>query len=164
MDLSVAAPGIARFGDTTLRCAIGRGGLSAAKIEGDGTTPTGGFFCRWLYWRADRLLEPATGLGRRPLSPADGWCDDPKAARYNRFVRLPCPERAENLWREDGVYDIIVVLGYNDLSTVSSRGSAIFLHVARVGFPPTEGCVALERDCLLRFIGAAGPGSRVIIG
>ncbi len=77
------------------------------------------------------------------MGPNDGWCDDPGDRRYNTAVRLPCDARHEALWRDDGVYDVIGILGWNDTPVVRGRGSAIFLHVARPDFAPTEGCIAL---------------------
>ena len=90
-----------------------------------------------------------------PIAPDDGWCDDPADADYNRMVRLPHPARCEELWRDDALYDLIGVLGWNDAPVVRGRGSAIFLHVARPDFAPTEGCVALAATDL-RAVLAAG--------
>ncbi len=136
--------------DATYRCALGAGGVTRAKREGDRATPAGRFALRRLYYRADRIRRPTTGLsGVSPLDPADGWCDDPSDARYNRLVRHPYATSAERLWRDDGLYDVIAVLGYNDDPVVAGAGSAIFLHVGRPGYEPTEGCVALALDDLL---------------
>ncbi|MBS0560210.1 MAG: hypothetical protein JSR21_09160, partial [Proteobacteria bacterium] len=110
---------------------------------------------RRVLYRADRGPIPACAVPREPLAPSDGWCDDPSHPDYNRMIRLPHPARHEALWREDAVYDLIGVLGWNDAPTVRGRGSAIFLHVARPDLAPTEGCIALpERD--LRTVLAAG--------
>jgi L,D-peptidoglycan transpeptidase YkuD (ErfK/YbiS/YcfS/YnhG family) len=35
------------------------------------------------------------------------------------------------MWREDHLYDLVLVLGYNDDPVVPGKGSAIFLHLAR---------------------------------
>jgi L,D-peptidoglycan transpeptidase YkuD (ErfK/YbiS/YcfS/YnhG family) len=59
------------------------------------------------------------------------------------MVRLPHEARYEELWRRDALYDLIGVLGWNDRPVQPGRGSAIFLHVARPDYGPTEGCVAL---------------------
>ncbi len=163
MDLIVEGTGIARFGETRLRCALGRGGVSRDKREGDGVTPAGAWPLRMLLYRADRLPAPRTGLGTSVIQPEDGWCDDPADARYNRPVRLPYAGRTESLWREDQVYDLVVPLGYNDDPVVPGRGSAIFLHCARPDFAPTEGCVALPAEDLLRYLTVAGPGARVVV-
>jgi L,D-peptidoglycan transpeptidase YkuD (ErfK/YbiS/YcfS/YnhG family) len=93
-----------------------------------------------------------TALPAKPLRPSDGWCDAPRDRNYNRKVTLPYPASHERLWRKDGLYDVIVVLDYNYSRRVSGRGSAIFMHVARRGFAPTEGCIALKRDHLLRLL------------
>jgi L,D-peptidoglycan transpeptidase YkuD (ErfK/YbiS/YcfS/YnhG family) len=163
MDLIVGADGWASFGARRCRCALGPAGLSVAKHEGDGATPIGAWPCRLLYYRPDRLAAPKTGLKAVALTPQDGWCDAPEDPRYNQPVRLPYPASAESLWREDGLYDLIVPLGYNDAPIRPGFGSAIFLHLARPAYPPTQGCVALALDDLLSFLACADSGSRVII-
>ncbi|WP_428393627.1 L,D-transpeptidase family protein [Lichenicoccus sp.] len=133
-----------RFQGRDLRCALGAGGISPLKQEGDGATPSGTHSLRRLLYRADRRPPPACGsLPREPIAPEDGWCDDPDHADYNRMVRLPHPGRHENLWREDGLYDLLAPLAYNDDPVQRGRGSAIFLHVAHPDLRPTQGCVAL---------------------
>jgi L,D-peptidoglycan transpeptidase YkuD (ErfK/YbiS/YcfS/YnhG family) len=163
MDLIVSAQGEARWSDLVFRCALGKGGLKRDKREGDGATPIGVWPMRRLLYRADRMERPATRLPFLELEPEDGWCDDPADPAYNRPVRLPYPGRHERLWREDGVYDLIVVLGHNDDPVVPGHGSAIFLHIARPDFGPTEGCVALLRADLTRLLAEAGPGDRVLV-
>lgn len=91
-------------------------------------------------------------LPLRQLRPTDGWCDAPQDRNYNRRVVRPYPASAERLWREDGLYDVVVVLGCNDVPRVRGRGSAIFLHVARPGYAPTEGCVAIALPDLVRVL------------
>jgi L,D-peptidoglycan transpeptidase YkuD (ErfK/YbiS/YcfS/YnhG family) len=118
---------------------------------------------RELLYRPDRISLPSTALPVRALTPEDGWCDDPADSDYNRPVALPHPGRTEALWREDGVYDLIVPLGYNDRPPLPGLGSAIFLHVARDAYAPTEGCIALAAADLLAVLGMAGPGSHVEI-
>jgi L,D-peptidoglycan transpeptidase YkuD (ErfK/YbiS/YcfS/YnhG family) len=163
MDLIVSASGEARWGELRFRCALGRGGLKAEKREGDGATPIGAWPMRRLLYRADRLGRPATRLPFIELEPEDGWCDDPADPAYNRPVRRPYPGRHERLWREDDLYDLVVVLGHNDDPVVAGHGSAIFLHVARPDYEPTEGCVALAAADLLRVLAEAAPGDRVVV-
>ena len=129
------------------RCALGRGGVVAAeaKREGDGATPLGRWPLVRVLHRPDRLPAPATRLPVAPLRPEDGWSDDPADPDYNRPVTHPHPFSAERMWREDELYDVVVVLAHNDGPPVPGLGSAIFLHCARPGWPPTEGCVALAR-------------------
>jgi len=163
VDLLVGASGIAVWGSRRMRCAIGRGGISGGKHEGDGATPAGVMAMRRVLYRPDREPPPATALPLAPIDPADGWCDDPADAAYNRPVRLPYHARAEMLWRADGVYDLVVVLGHNDAPVVAGRGSAIFLHLARADFAPTAGCIALARADLARVLAEADAGSRVVV-
>ena len=162
-DLIVTAPDRAIWAGKEFRCAIGRGGFSADKHEGDGATPVGAWPMRRLLWRPDRLARPATALDASPIGPAEGWCDDPADPAYNQPVALPYRASHERLWRRDRVYDLLVVLGYNDERPVPGRGSAIFLHLARRDFPPTEGCVALRRADLLTVLAGADRSSRVIV-
>lgn len=150
----VTPDGLLRFRGETLRCALGRGGIRPDKQEGDGATPVGLLPLRRLLWRADRGPRPATALPAEPIAPGDGWCDDPAHADYNRAVRLPHPARHERLWRDDAVYDVVAVLGWNDAPVARGRGSAIFLHVARPDLGPTEGCVALPEAALRRLLAA----------
>lgn len=119
---------------------------------------------RRVLYRADRLSRPKTGLRTKPISPRDGWCDAPRHPLYNRQVRLPIRASAERLMRADPLYDIIVILGYNDAPVIDGLGSAIFMHIAKPNFAPTAGCVALRRSDLLHILRIWRPGSRLIIG
>ncbi len=118
---------------------------------------------RRVYFRADKGPAPETGLPVVALRPEDGWCDDPAEPAYNRHVPLPCPGSHERLWREDGLYDLIVELGFNDDPVVAGKGSAIFMHIARPGYLPTEGCVALAEADLREVLKLLGGGSMVEI-
>lgn len=152
---SLGPDGVLRLGRQAWRCALGRGGIRADKREGDGATPVGLLPLRRLLYRADRVAAPTCRVPVEPLSPEDGWCDDPGDAAYNRRIRLPHPARHEVLWREDHLYDLIGVLGWNDAPVERGRGSAIFLHLARPDLAPTEGCIALP-ESELRAVLAAG--------
>jgi L,D-peptidoglycan transpeptidase YkuD (ErfK/YbiS/YcfS/YnhG family) len=144
MRAELTPAGVLRFRGGRFRAAFGRGGITGQKREGDGATPAGILPVRRVLYRADRL----------PLAPADGWCDDPAHADYNRMVSLPHPARHEMLWRDDGIYDLIGLLGWNDAPVERGRGSAIFLHVARTDGRPTEGCIALELTDLMAILPA----------
>lgn len=139
------------------RCAIGKSGFSNNKKEGDGKTPLGIFPLRECWYRADRLSAPKTSLPVKIIRENDGWCDDPKSPDYNRHVALPSVFSHERLWRDDHAYDVIVPLGYNDNPVAAGKGSAIFLHMARDNYKPTEGCVALAKDDLLALLPHLSP-------
>jgi L,D-peptidoglycan transpeptidase YkuD (ErfK/YbiS/YcfS/YnhG family) len=136
--------GVIQLGPLRFGCLLGRSGRRARKREGDGATPIGRFVLASVLYRSDHGRRPRTGLGVRPLRPADGWCDCPCDRNYNRPVRLPYPASAEAMWRADGLYDIVVVLSHNSRPRIRGLGSAIFLHVARSDRAPTRGCIALD--------------------
>lgn len=140
-----------------MRCAIGRGGVKRDKHEGDGATPIGAWPLREGYFRPDRMPAPETRLTMTPLDPRAGWCDASSDPNYNRPVRLPYPASHEELWRDDEIYDVILVLGYNDDPVVAGKGSAIFLHLARGDFSPTAGCVAVQLEDMMKLLALAGP-------
>ncbi len=111
-----------------------------------------------MLYRPDRVSAPATSLDCAPLAADDGWCDDATHPDYNRPVRLPHPASCERMWRDDELYDVVVILGHNDDPPVPGLGSAIFLHVAKPDWQPTEGCVALAIADLLAVLAACRPG------
>lgn len=150
-------------GALRFRSALGRGGVRADKHEGDGATPVGTFALRRLFYRADRMARPVCGFATEALDPAFGWCDDPDHADYNRFVTLPFDGGHERLWRADALYDIVVVMGYNDAPIVAGAGSAIFLHIATPDYGATEGCVALAPDDLRQVLMACDGASTIRI-
>ena len=143
----------------TCPVALGKGGVVAAadKKEGDGTTPAGTYPFRRIFYRMDQGECPLSSLPVRGISPDMGWCDAPDHASYNKLVRLPFGASYEKLWREDGLYNLILVIGHNDDPVKAGFGSAVFLHLARDGFTPTEGCVAFARTDLERLIRQVGP-------
>ncbi|WP_246072222.1 L,D-transpeptidase family protein [Martelella lutilitoris] len=139
---------ILAFGPLRFPAAIGRGGISTRKREGDGATPlaimplAGGLV-------RDRLpIPPQSPLGLRRIRPDDGWCDAPSDPNYNRAVRLPFSASHERLRRDDGIYDIVIILDWNMRRRIKGRGSAVFFHLARPGFEPTAGCVAIAPSAM----------------
>jgi L,D-peptidoglycan transpeptidase YkuD (ErfK/YbiS/YcfS/YnhG family) len=151
----------AEFGDRRWRCTVGAGGVREDKVEGDAATPAGEFPLRRLYFRNDRLVLPKVPLPARPIAEHDGWCDDPRSPAYNRLVHVPNEWSHEKMWREDGLYDLVVVVGYNDDPPEGEWGSAIFLHVARGNYEPTRGCVAFSRDDLMELVQLITPETRL---
>ena len=156
---------ILTFADQQYRCAIGKGGFSTNKREGDGCTPIGTYALRECWYRLDRLPPPQTNLPLKIIHETDGWCDDAENPDYNTHIVIPphggirTPRQArgdkqgyENLWRADHVYDLIIPLGYNDAPITPGKGSAIFMHVAKPDYAPTEGCVALALTDLLAIL------------
>jgi L,D-peptidoglycan transpeptidase YkuD (ErfK/YbiS/YcfS/YnhG family) len=138
----------------TYPCSIGRSGIKKNKQEGDGATPYGKYPIRKIYYRADRIAKNQlkTTLPVITIHPDDGWCDDINSIKYNQPVKLPFKGSYEALWRLDHVYDIVVVIGYNDQPIKKAQGSAIFLHVATDDYKPTAGCIAVSLPNLLKIL------------
>ena len=162
------APGNPREGRIALahgvrRVALGRTGVAALKHEGDGATPLGRFPVREVLYRADRVSRPRTRLSLRAIRAGDGWCEDPADRDYNRLVRVSSRPGVDSLTRTDHLYDVVLVPGYNDRPRVRGKGSAIFLHLARPGYLPTEGCIALSRHDLLLLLAQARRGSAIVV-
>ncbi|MCI5044523.1 MAG: L,D-transpeptidase family protein [Aquisalinus sp.] len=131
----------------TYLCALGTAGIVSGKIEGDGGTPIARMGLIEVYYRADRIVAPETGLPVKIINPDDGWCDDPSSPLYNSAVKLPFAASHEKMWREDHIYDICVVLDWNLTPAIAGKGSAIFFHLSRANYAPTEGCIAVaEQD------------------
>jgi len=178
MDLHVTMRGghaVLDWGAGARRCAIGPGGIAVKGGEGDGITPRGRWPVREIFYRPDRIARPQVKLPLRAIRPQDGWCDAPHDANYNRLVTLPYRASAERMWRDDHLYDLVAVLGYNDDPVVPGKGSAIFLHLAGRGgdnrsdaskepdYSVTQGCVALAFADALAALEQFQPGDAVIV-
>jgi L,D-peptidoglycan transpeptidase YkuD (ErfK/YbiS/YcfS/YnhG family) len=155
--------GVLLAGSLMLPVALGRSGIKANKREGDGATPRGTFRMKQLWWRADRHPRPATLLPIRRIAADDGWCENPTDRHYNRPVKLASRSKADRLARTDNLYDFIIEIDHNTRPRVAGRGSAVFIHVARPGFAPTAGCVALTINSLRRLLARVGPRSRIVV-
>ena len=157
------ATGTLTYGEKTYACILGRSGIVTDKKEGDGGTPTGTYKLRYVYYRPDRIPAPHTALPITALTETMGWCDDPAHADYNRPVMLPFAASHEELWRQDHVYDLILVIGHNDDPPVAGMGSAIFMHLQQPDQTPTAGCVALTQGDMVDLLGRVSPDSEITI-
>lgn len=157
----VLTPAGLRFGGRLIPCSIGRGGVSAAKREGDGATPVGFHRIVGLLYRPDRVAPPAPWA--EPIGPGDLWCDDSAHPAYNQWVRAPFPASHERLRRPDPLYDLVLVTDWNWPGARAGRGSAIFLHQWRRPRYPTAGCIAVSRRDLVRLAAEAASGTRLVV-
>jgi len=152
-----------QVGNAVFPCALGHSGIRTIKREGDGATPRAALPLRSILFRADRLSRPRTLLPLRAIRPRDAWCDDVEDRRYNRLIDRPPGEAEERLQRDDHLYDVIVELGWNDAPVIRGRGSAIFWHLARPGFTPTAGCVAVERQVFAKVLPRLARHCRILV-
>ena len=134
------------FQNYKLRCSIGKKGISYKKKEGDNKTPKGKFKFKYVLYRKDRVPNLKTNLKKIAIHKKIGWCDDPYSKYYNQMVRLPFKGSVEKLWLKDNIYDIIIVIDYNLNPVIKFKGSAIFLHLAKIKYQSTKGCVAINRN------------------
>ncbi len=149
-----------KIADISYPCRIGRGGFidHSKGRESDEKTPLGEYRLRFGLYRADRLPAPKSALTFRAIRKDDGWCDAPKDLAYNRFIRLPYQASHEKLWREDGAYDIILVMSHNDSPPQIDEkgvgfGSAVFIHIAQPDERETLGCIALAPEVMVKLLG-----------
>ncbi len=144
--------GLLVAGGLVFPCALGRGGISSNKREGDGATPLGKMRILSGYFRGDHVAARRTRLGMTPISADLGWCEVPDDRNYNRPVRIPYGASHETMRRDDRLYDYCLVLDWNISPRRRGRGSAIFFHLARPGFTPTQGCVAVTARVMARLL------------
>ncbi len=152
MNLVIKPNGQSHWNNITFRCALGRGGISNNKKEGDGITPAGKFALRQVFFRSDRISAPRTILPITCIKKTDAWCDCPESKQYNKLITLPISGGYETLWRTDAIYDLIAVVGYNDQPVIPGNGSAIFVHLATPSFSNTKGCVAFSKSALSKIL------------
>jgi L,D-peptidoglycan transpeptidase YkuD (ErfK/YbiS/YcfS/YnhG family) len=155
--------GLMQAGPLAVPVALGRGGIKADKREGDGGTPRGRFRPLRLWWRPDRLSHPRSLLPTHRITQGAAWSEDPADRNYNRPVMRSASEPGDRLWRSDHLYDLFIEIDHNVRPRVAGRGSAVFIHVARPGFAPTAGCVALRFEDLRRLSQRIGPKTRITI-
>ncbi len=160
---SHASKGCLHIGDLCFPCALGKSGKTYMKREGDAASPKGTWQPLQLFYRADRMRRPKTGLKSRPIRPMDGWCDAVLDRNYNRLISHPYPASAERLWRQDHLYDLLVILNHNSNPRRQGHGSAIFIHAAALDYSPTEGCIALSPEHLKILVAHMNPRTRITI-
>ncbi|OQM77140.1 L,D-transpeptidase family protein [Manganibacter manganicus] len=145
--------GLLRAGKLVFPCALGRGGIVSAKREGDGGTPLATMRILSGYFRNDHFAGARrTRLAMTTIGPDLGWCEVPDDRNYNRPVRIPYGASHERMRRDDRLYDVCLVLDWNIRPRLRGRGSAIFFHLARPGYTPTQGCVAVSERTMARLL------------
>lgn len=158
-----SSKGILAAGNLVVPCALGRTGLRVLKREGDGATPIGRWRFGRLFWRPDRRGVPQSALPSKPLRPDMGWCDAALDRNYNRPVKVPYPSSHEDMWRNDGSYDVVVTLSHNVRPRVAGHGSAVFFHLAAADLKPTAGCVAVRPRDAARLLQYLGPQTELVV-
>ena len=151
------------YNDYKLRCAIGKRGITLNKKEGDQKTPKGSFKLEYILYRKDKIPAVRSLLKKKPIKKNMGWCDDNASKLYNKLIKFPFKYSAEKLWKLKRIYDLIIVINYNLSPVIKNKGSAIFIHIARKNYSPTEGCVALNKKDLLFLLSKVNNKTKLII-
>ena len=138
-----------KYNNMSFQCAVGRNGISGNKIEGDGCTPSGNYSIEKIYHRKDKFNLPNLDISTITIEKNFGWCDDVNSDEYNKLIKFPFKHKAEVLFRDDNIYDILCVINYNRNPIIKNKGSAIFLHISRNDNANTEGCLALKKNDLI---------------
>ena len=141
-----------KYKNFRFRCALGKAGIGKKKKEGDNITPKGLYKIVKIYYRKDRIKKVSSKLKLIKITKNIGWCDDPNSEKYNQIINLPTKYSYEKLYRKDNIYDLILVLNYNMNPVVKNKGSAIFIHIAKQEYQPTQGCIALKKGNLVKLI------------
>jgi L,D-peptidoglycan transpeptidase YkuD (ErfK/YbiS/YcfS/YnhG family) len=141
-----------KYKNFRFRCALGKAGIGKKKKEGDNITPIGLYKIVKIYYRNDRIRKISSKFKLVKITKNIGWCDDPNSEKYNQIINLPTKYGYEKLYRKDNIYDLILVLNYNMNPAIKNKGSAIFIHIANKKYQPTQGCIALKKDNLLKLI------------
>jgi len=143
--VNVYSNGYLKIQNILFKCSLGKNNIKKHKIEGDYSTPSGKFKIVKIFYRADKIKNISSLFKLYKIKKNDGWCDDINARKYNRYIKLPCSYSHEKLWRNDKIYDVIIVLDYNYKSTIRGKGSAIFIHIKRGNYEPTKGCIGISK-------------------
>jgi L,D-peptidoglycan transpeptidase YkuD (ErfK/YbiS/YcfS/YnhG family) len=158
-----ATRGVLTLGGLAFPCALGRSGRKCLKREGDGATPAGSWTIRRIMYRADKIARPRSPFPAAPVRHHEGWCETVGDRNYNKPVRLPYPASHEYLARQDDLYDIVVVLNHNERPRVQGLGSAVFFHLARPGYAPTAGCVAVSFRDMRIILENCGRRAKIVV-
>jgi len=151
------------YKDYKFKCSIGKSGVKSLKKEGDLATPKGLYKLGQLYYRKDRIKSIKSKIKKKVIKRNMGWCDDINSKKYNKEIIFPYKYRAEKLYRNDNIYDILINIRYNQYRVVKGKGSAIFLHITKKKYTPTKGCVAILKKDFLKLISLINKKTKIYI-
>jgi L,D-peptidoglycan transpeptidase YkuD (ErfK/YbiS/YcfS/YnhG family) len=159
----VKKTGYLQYKNLKFRCALGKAGIKKKEKEGDNVTPKGIFKITSMYYRSDRIKNIITAVKKIKIKKNMGWCDDPDSHFYNQQISLPNNFGHEKLYRNDHLYDLILVINYNTNPIIKNKGSAIFIHIAKKNYKKTKGCIALKKGNLIELISKIKTNTKIKI-
>ena len=151
------------YGNYKIRCAVGKRGVGKKKKEGDFITPLGNYRIKKVFFRKDRLKNLKTKIQKFEINKNMGWCNDPLSSSYNKLIKYPFNFSSEKLYRNDNIYDIIIVINYNINPIIKNKGSAIFIHIAKKNYKKTEGCVAIKKRDMKKLLKMISNSTKILI-
>ena len=146
-----------------IKWAIRKRGIASKKVEGDNKTPRGTFTLGSVFYRKDRIPLIKTPIRKTIIKKNMGWCDDVASKQYNKRIQLPFKHSAEKLWLKKNIYDVVITINYNTKPVIKNKGSAIFLHIAKINYAPTKGCVAIKKSDMVFLISKIRKNTKLII-
>jgi L,D-peptidoglycan transpeptidase YkuD (ErfK/YbiS/YcfS/YnhG family) len=116
-----------------------------------------------MYYRSDRIKNIITIVKKIKITKKIGWCDDTNSLFYNQQISLPTKFSHEKLYRNDNLYDLVLVINYNTKPIIRNKGSAIFIHIAKKNYKKTKGCIALKKKHLIELISKIKKNTKIKI-
>jgi L,D-peptidoglycan transpeptidase YkuD (ErfK/YbiS/YcfS/YnhG family) len=159
----VKKTGYLQYKNLKFRCALGKAGIKKKEKEGDNVTPRGIFKITSMYYRSDRIKNIITIVKKIKITKKIGWCDDTNSLFYNQQISLPTKFSHEKLYRNDNLYDLVLVINYNTKPIIRNKGSAIFIHIAKKNYKKTKGCIALKKKHLIELISKIKKNTKIKI-
>ena len=150
------------FKTKNYRCSVGLNGFTKNKIEGDKKTPIGKYSFGKLFVRTDKIKNLNTKFKYIPIRKDMAWSDDSNKSNYNNLIKTKNKHK-ESLYRDDNLYDLILVINYNMNPVLPNKGSAIFLHISSDDYKPTEGCIAIAVNDFIEILKTLKPDDKINI-
>ncbi|HAZ16027.1 MAG: hypothetical protein A2Y28_03040 [Chlamydiae bacterium GWC2_50_10] len=121
------------------------------KEEGDLRAPCGLFLLGPLF---GKKIKKEFKMPFLTLQACHVCVDDSSSLWYNRIISEKEVNKdwksSEKMRREDGLYELGVIIQYNTDPVVPHRGSCIFMHSWRGPNRETMGCTAMAKENLFR--------------
>jgi len=150
------------YNNKIYKCSLGLNGLKKIKLEGDKSTPIGIFSLGNLFVRTDRIKKLKTNFDYISINKTMAWSDDSTSKDYNKLIKVN-NDHKEIMYRNDHIYDLILVINYNTYPIIPNKGSAIFIHISKDNKTPTQGCVALNLDDFREILITLKPSDKIRI-
>lgn len=130
---------------------VGKNGVTKKHIERDGKTPLGIYELGAIF--GTHSIEEMQIKDYIKINEHLYWVDDINSKYYNKMVDITNIKRdwnsAEHLIEYQEQYEYAIEIKTNP-KNIPGEGSAIFLHCSTGR--PTEGCIAIDRECIIKLI------------